>query len=88
MKDYITRAPRIIKETWVIGFIEKNNEKQADEAFVHFCSNLMQGKPINLACRITKIEKEIPLTVKCTTVKAGPKKTSSQEKPTFEVYVG
>lgn len=88
MKDYIARAPRIIMGNLVIGFIERNNEEKANEAFGDFCSELMCGKQIYLACKITKKRTKTALTVKAPTVKEGPKSYYPQEKPAFEVYVG
>lgn len=84
MKDYITRAPRIINGNLVIvGFIKKSEEKRAEDAFIHFCGELMRNKQISIARENTNTKMGIPLEVK-----EVPKTRFSQKSPTYEVYVG
>ena len=83
MKDYIIRAPRTIQGNVINGFIKRDNEEKANEAFAMFCQELVHGRKMQLACKRTKKKMKISLTVsEC------PAKSFSQEKSTYEVHVG
>lgn len=83
MKDYIIRAPRAIQGNVINGFIKRDNEEKANEAFEMFCQELVHGRKIELACKRTKKKMKISLTVS----RCSPKRFS-QEKTTYEVHVG
>lgn len=81
--NYQAITPRVIRGKWLNGFIKIDEKEKAKEVFEFFCTKLQDGAEIKTACKKAKRKFNISLTVE--ECKA---KTFSQQKPTYEVYVG